>query len=220
MLAAGEPKVTTIVEYIISDSKKFELTEEVFRSLKQRIATFKRQSFKDCIVLCNSEHPDDLVLGAKSLAKLSSSDHPGLDKIYELLLNADKRFTGVADTYWLEYYECTIAHDSLTIDWMFKVLEQRDRDQPLAIDLDGNDLEFHLHEAIDGRADDLIRAIKSGLSHVVLMALDHWTNPAFSPKEFPLDRHKDILRELRKSSDPKMRNLIDAFSKFPDRIHK
>lgn len=220
MLDSGEPKVTAIVEYILSNCSKFELTEDAFRPIKQRLTPFKRNNFQDCVDLCNSGQPDDLIIAAKSLAKLGNSDHPGFEKIYSLLLDADKKCPGVADTYWLEYYDCTIAGDSLTIDWMFKVLEQRSHGQPLAIELHGNDLEFHLHEAIDGRADDLIRAIESGLFNVVVMALEHWTNPAFSPKEFPLDRHKDILRSLKRSSDLKIRALIDDFSKFPSRIFK
>jgi len=220
LLDADEPKVTTIVEYILSNCSKFELTGEAFRPVRQRLTSLKTNNFQDCVDLCNSGQPDDLIVAAKSLAKLGSSDHPGLEKIYSLLLDADKKCPGVADTYWLEYYDSTIAGDSLTIDWMFKTLEQRGHGQPLAIELAGNDLEFHLHEAIDGRADDLIRAIESGLINVVVMALEHWTNPAFSPKEFPLDRHKDILRSLRRSSHLEIRAVIDDFSKFPSRISK
>jgi hypothetical protein len=123
------------------------------------------------VELCNSGQHDDLIIAAESLAKLGNNDHPGLEKIYALLLDADKKCPGVADTYWLEYYDCRIAGDSLTINWMFEVLEQRRQGQPLAIELDGNDLEFHLHESIDGRADDIIRAIESGLINVVVMAL-------------------------------------------------
>lgn len=177
-------------------------------------------SFEECLTLFESDQPEDLILAAKALAWLDDDNHPGLEKIYTLLLNADKKCPGVADTYWLEYFDCTIANDPVTIDWMFNVLEQRGQDQPLAVQLDGPDLEFHLHEAIDDRADDLIRAIKSGLTAVVYMALDHWTKPASSPRDFPADRFEEILRALRKSPHEEIRSLSHDFSKFQSRIKR
>ena len=104
---------------------------------------------------------------------LRSFELPDPKVLYDLLLRADKFNPGIADAYWYYENDISIAGSQIDIDWMMDVIAQRGLSTNLKISFEGNDLEFRLHEAIDDRPADMIRAIDLGFDGIVSIALDH-----------------------------------------------
>jgi hypothetical protein len=110
---------------------------------------------------------------ARALAEPHEFELPPLAEVYELLLQAEKTNPGVADAFWVQSYDCRIAGDDLTINWMIEVIGRRGERARLAVEFSGNDLEFHLHEAVDDRPQDLLRLIDLGCKDIIESAMDH-----------------------------------------------